>query len=310
MDWTDFATFLFRRLLWTIVTLWVVFNLSAVLIWNVPGGPFDSEKKVAAEVKRSLERQFQLDQPRWKQYCSWLADTARGDLRQSMKISDYTVNEIIAQTFPVSATLGIFALVFAISLGLTAGMLSAVFRHSIWDTTCMAVATIGIAVPNFVLASLAIMVLVFFWGLFPAGGWGSVKQVILPALCLGAPFAGYIARLTRTSLLEVLGLDYVRTARAKGLSPFRVICRHALRGALLPVVSYLGPASAGILTGSVVLERIFAIPGMATFFIDAALQKDYTLSMGMIMVYTCLLLAMNLVVDVSYAILDPRVKLR
>jgi oligopeptide transport system permease protein len=232
------------------------------------------------------------------------------DFGPSYKLEDYTVNEVIAQGFPVSASLGIFALMFALALGLTAGVISAIERHSFYDVAVMALATLGIAVPNFVLASLAIIVFVFLLGWFPAAGWGSVQQLVLPALCLGAPFAGYIARLTRTGMLEVLGLDYIRTAYAKGLSHRRVVLRHALRGAIVPVVSFLGPATAGILTGSLVLERIFALPGMGSHFIEAATQRDYTLAMGMVLVYTFLLFVMNTLVDLSYALIDPRVKIK
>jgi oligopeptide transport system permease protein len=174
----------------------------------------------------------------------------------------------------------------------------------------MAAATVGVAVPNFVLASLAIVLFVFYLGWFPAAGWGSLKQIALPAVCLGAPFAGYIARLTRTGMLEVLGHDYIRTAYAKGLAHRRVIVRHALRGAILPVVSYLGPAVAAILTGSIVIERIFALPGMGTHFIESATQRDYPLAMGMVLIYTFLLFVMNTLVDLSYGLIDPRVKLK
>ena len=190
---------------------------------------------------------------------------------------------------------------------MTAGVVSAIRPHSLSDVLLMSLATLGIAVPNFVLASLAIVVFVFVLHWFPAAGWGSLSSIFLPALCLGAPFAGYIARLTRTEMLEVLGHDYVRTAYAKGLKQRRVIIRHVLRGAMLPVVSYLGPAVAGIMTGSLVLERIFAIPGMGSHFIDAAIQRDYTLAMGMVMVYTVMLYTMNTMVDIAYALIDPRV---
>ena len=200
-------------------------------------------------------------------------------------------------------------MVFALLLGTTAGVFSAIRRHGTADVTLMSAATLGIAVPNFVLASLSIVVFVFIFQWFPAAGWGSLRQLLLPAICLGAPFAGYIARLTRTGLLEVLGLDYVRTAYAKGLSERQVITRHVLRGAMLPVVSYLGPASAGILTGSLVLERIFALPGMGSYFIEAALEGDYTLEMGVVLVYTSLMFVMNTIVDISYSIIDPRVEL-
>jgi oligopeptide transport system permease protein len=224
-------------------------------------------------------------------------------------LTDFNVNQVIAQGFPVSASMGIFAITFAVILGTLSGVVSAVRRHTIWDVSFMTAATLGIAVPNFVLASLAIVVFVFQLQWFPAAGWGSLRQIILPALCLGAPYAGYIARLTRTGMLEVLGRDYIRTAYAKGLGERRVVLRHALRGALLPVVSYLGPATAGVLTGSLVLEQIFALPGMGSHFVEAALQRDYPLALGMVMVYTCLLLFMNTVVDLSYAMIDPRVKI-
>src|SRR6185436_6856175 len=208
----------------------------------VPGGPFDSEKQLPEAQKRNIEARYHLDQPLIKQYGTILWSILKGDFCPSMRLLDYNVNEVIAQGFPVSASIGIIALVFALMLGTTAGIVSAVARHSIFDISFMAIATLGIAVPNFVLAGLAIMVFVFMLNWFPSAGWGTIRQLILPALCLGAPFAGYIARLTRTGMLEVLGLDYIRTAYAKGLMPQRVILRHALRGAMLPVVSFLGPA--------------------------------------------------------------------
>ncbi|MBP90063.1 MAG: ABC transporter [Planctomycetaceae bacterium] len=276
----------------------------------VPGGPFDEERKVPEEIKRNIEARYRLDQPMYVQYGEHLWRLIwHGDFGLSYKLGDYSVNGVIAEGFPVSASLGIFAMVFAITLGTTAGVVSAVRRHSFLDNSLMTTATLGIAVPNFVLASLAIVLFVFTLKLLPAAGWGSLKQLVLPAVCLGAPYAAYIARLTRTGMLEVLGRDFVRTAYAKGLSERRVIVRHALRGALVPVVSYLGPATAGILTGSLVLESIFALPGMGSHFIEAALQRDYTMAMGMVMVYTLLLLVMNTLVDLSYAVLDPRVSI-
>ena len=237
------SRFLLRRLGWMILTIWVVYTVSFFLMRVVPGGPFDSEKNVAEAIKRNIEARYQLDRPLYEQYCSHLWQTIQLDFGPSYKLEDYTVNEVLAQGFPISASLGIFAMVFAITLGVTAGLVSAVSRDSFYDFSFMVMATLGIAVPNFVLASLAIVLLVFNWQIFPAAGWGELRQVVLPALCLGAPFAGYIARLTRTGMLEVLGLDYIRTAYAKGLSHRRVVLRHGLRGALLPVVSYLGPAA-------------------------------------------------------------------
>jgi len=301
--------FIVKRLGWMALTLWIVFTLSFFLMRAVPGGPFDEERQLSPEQQANIEARYHLDDPLEKQYVDHLWRAVRFDLGECYKLQDYTVNEVIAEGFPVSASLGILALMFALSLGLTAGTISALYRGSVWDVAVMAIATVGIAVPNFVLASLSIILFVFILDWLPAGGWGSIQQLILPALCLGAPFAAYIARLTRTGMLEVLSQDYIRTARAKGLRERRVVMRHALRGALLPVVSYLGPATAGILTGSLVLEKIFFLPGMGTHFIDAATHLDYTLAMGMVLVYTALLYTMNLVVDVSYAIIDPRVKL-
>ncbi|MBB75684.1 MAG: ABC transporter [Planctomycetaceae bacterium] len=290
------------------LTLWVVFTTSFFLMRAVPGGPFDSEKKLPAAIKRNIEKRYQMDRPLIQQYWNHLWATMRCDFGPSYKLEDYTVNDVIAQGFPVSASLGILAMTFALSLGLVSGVVSAVLRNSVYDVGFMVAATIGIAVPNFVLASLMIVLFVFFWPVFPAAGWGELRQIILPALCLGAPFAGYISRLTRTGMLEVLGLDYIRTAYAKGLTTREVVIRHALRGAILPVVSYLGPATAGILTGSLVLEQIFALPGMGSHFIEAATQRDYTLAMGMVMVYTFLLFVMNTLVDLSYSMIDPRVE--
>ncbi len=301
--------FLGKRFLWLVATLWIIFTVCFFLMRAVPGGPYSDERSMPPAIERNLKIKFKLNDPLYKQYSDYLLDVAKLDLRPSYKNEDFTVNEIIAQGFPVSASLGIFSLVFAVALGMSAGVVSAVRRHSVYDVGMMVLATVGIAVPNFVLASLAVIVVVFQLHLVPAGGWGSVRQIILPSLCLAAPFAAYIARLTRAGMMEVLSRDYIRTAYAKGLSERRVIMRHALRGAILPVVSYLGPATAGILTGSLVLERIFLLPGMGSHFIDAAFNRDYTLATGMVLVYTVLLFVMNTLVDISYAVIDPRVKL-
>lgn len=302
--------FLTMRFLWMALTLWIVFTVSFFLMRAVPGGPYSDERNMPPEIEQNFKARYSLDDPLYKQYWDNLTNIFfKFDFGPSFKIEDFTVNEVIAQGFPVSASLGIFALAFALLLGMTAGVVSAVRRNSIYDRSFMALATIGIAVPNFVLASLAVVVFVFTFHLVPAAGWGTLEQFLLPALCLGAPFAAYIARLTRTGMMEVLGLDYIRTAYAKGLSERRVVVRHALRGAVLPVVSYLGPATAGILTGSLVLEQIFGLPGMGIHFVEAAITRDYTLAMGMVLVYTFLLFVMNTLVDISYTIIDPRVKL-
>jgi oligopeptide transport system permease protein len=290
--------FILKRLGWLALTLWIVFTICFLLMRNASGGPFDGEKKLDPEVQKNLAARYHLDQPLWKQYLYELGNYARGDLGSSIKLYDYRVLEVIAEGWPVS-----------LAVGLTAGVLAAVYRGEIVDFSLMAVATLGIALPNFVIAGIALILFVFVWPIFPAGGWGSVRQLLLPALCLAAPYAAYIARLTRTGMLEVLNQDYIRTARAKGLGSTRVILKHALRGALLPVVTFLGPATAGILTGSLVIESIFAIPGLGTHFVRAALQKDFTLCMGLAMLYTAAVFLMNLLVDLAYPLLDPRVKL-
>lgn len=300
---------LLKRGAWLVFTLWAVISISFVLMKVSPGGPFLGEKNLPDEIRRNLDEYYGLNRPFWEQYASTLWKAGTFHFGPSIKLKDYTVNEVINQGFPVSVALGLVALVMAVAVGMTAGVVAAVNRNSMYDYTFMGLSTIGIAVPNFVLAGFAIIVFVFKLQLFPAAGWGTPLQIFLPAICLAAPYAAYIARLTRAGMLEVLNLDYVRTAYAKGLPPTRVIVKHALRGAISPVVSYLGPAAAGILTGSLVIERIFMVPGLGSHFIDAATQRDYPLVMGVIVVYTLLLFLMNTLVDLSYAIIDPRVKL-
>jgi oligopeptide transport system permease protein len=308
---SDVLSFVGKRLLWMVATLWLVYTISFVLMRMAPGGPFSSERKVPPAIERQMEARYNLDGTYLEQYFDYLGGiVTRGDLGWSLTLEDYSVNEVIAQGLPVSASLAVFALIFAIVLGVTAGVISAVYRGTIADTSMMIAAVVGIAVPNFVLASVAILLFVFGLHIFPAAGWGTLKQVLLPAICLGAPVAAYIARLARTGMLESLSREHVRTAIAKGLPKSTVIFKHVLPGAMLPVVSFLGPATARVLTGSLVLEQIFALPGIGSHFINAALQRDYTLAMGMVLTYTVILFVMNSLVDLSYAIIDPRVKLQ
>jgi len=314
--------FLARRFLWFLLTLWVVFTASFFLMRAVPGGPFDGERKLEPDVKQAIERRYRVNEPLVKQYAYHLGMavgvlTEEGkfrlglpDLGPSYRIRDYSVNQIIAQGLPVSASLGILALAFSLVVGLSAGIIAALRRQTWVDTIVMLLATTGMAVPNFWMAGVCILLFVFMIPLFPAAGWGSVSNLVLPAFCLGAPYAAYIARLTRTGMLEVLHQDYIRTARAKELTGSRVILRHALKGALLPVVSFLGPAAAGILTGSLVIEKVFHLSGIGSYFVEAALQRDYPLAMGVVLIYTVVLYMMNVIVDISYAIMDPRIKLQ
>src|SRR3954471_22811336 len=276
----------------------------------VPGGPYSAERNLPPEIEANFKHRYRSDLPWYKQYAFDLSRDLTGDLGISSRLQDYSVNQVIAQGLPISAALGILALFFAIVLGLSAGIVSALYRGSIADFTLMSLATVGIAVPSFVIAGLSIMLFVFVIPIFPAAGWGSIRQLVLPAICLGLAYAAEIARITRTGMLDALSQDYVRTARAKGLSELSIALRHALPTALLPVVSFLGPAVAGILTGSVVIEKIFAIPGLGWHFVQAATQRDYTVSMGLVLLYTLLLYTMNFLVDLSYGILDPRVELK
>ncbi|MEQ8848653.1 ABC transporter permease [Botrimarina sp.] len=303
------TAFLVRRLCWMLVTLWVVFTVSFFLMRSVPGGPYDSERALEPEIEANIRKEYNLDLPLSQQYWLKLRQMASGELGSSMK-KDYTVNRLVAEGLPVSAALGLLALAIAFSVGLVAGVVSAVFRGGVADVGLMAIATVGIALPNFVVAGFAIILFVFTLGWLPAAGWGSLEQLVLPALCLGAPYAAYVARIARTGMLDVLGQDHIRTARAKGLSPFTVVAKHALPTALLPVVSFLGPAVAGILTGSPVIENIFAIPGLGWHFVQAAIDKDYPIAMGLVLLYTTLLYTMNLIVDLLYGVLDPRVEWR
>jgi oligopeptide transport system permease protein len=302
--------FIIRRLIGLVFTLWIVFTVSFLLMLAVPGGPYSAERNLPPEIEANFKHRYRLDLPWYQQYSFDIGRDLSGDLGMSSRLLDYSVNQVIAQGLPISASLGIFALLFAIVLGLSAGIVSSLYRGSPADFLLMSWATIGIAVPSFVVAGLAIMAFVFIIPIFPAAGWGTLRQLALPAMCLGLAYAAEIARITRTGMLDALSQDYVRTARAKGLSELTVALRHALPTALLPVVSFLGPAVAGILTGSVVIEKIFAIPGLGWHFVQAALQRDLTLAMGLVLLYTMLLYTLNFLVDVSYGVLDPRVELK
>jgi ABC-type dipeptide/oligopeptide/nickel transport system permease component len=322
--------FLVRRALWFVVTVWAVVTLSFFLMRAVRGGPFSGERSLHPHVEQALQARYHLDWPLWKQYVQYVgpldwsaegaaflggsgAHTFGGllalDFGPSFTYRDFTVDDVLAQSFPVSVVLGSLALVWALLLGLPSGILSAVKRGTPLDLGVRLVSTLGIALPNFVIAGLLVLLFVFTLGLLPPAGWGGLAHLVLPSFVLGAPFAAYVARLTRAGLLEVLSQDWVRTARAKGLPEHTVLLRHALRAGILPVVSYLGPATAGILTGSLVVEKIFAIPGTGAHFVNSALNRDYALAMGVTLIYTVLVFALNTAVDVAYSLLDPRIAL-
>ena len=300
--------FIARRILETIPVLFIIVTVTFFMIRFVPGGPFTAEKAVTPEILHNLEAHYGLDQPLWRQYLNYLGGLLHGDLGPSFKYPNRTVNEIIAETLPVSFELGGEALAVALALGLTAGVLAAVKRNTWLDYAASGLAMTGICAPTFVVGPLLVLVFAIHAGWFNASGWYSPLDRVLPALTLGGYYAAYIARLTRGGMLEVLNQDYIRTARAKGASEARIIFRHALRGGLLPVVAFLGPGVADILTGSFVIETIFQIPGLGREFVTSAFNRDYTLITGTVILYAALIIALNLVVDVVQVWLNPKLK--
>ncbi|HEY8995813.1 MAG TPA: ABC transporter permease subunit, partial [Lacunisphaera sp.] len=290
--------FVLRRLLQTIPVLFVIITATFFMVRFVPGGPFTAEKAIPPEILRNLEAHYGLDQPLWRQYLSYLGKIARGDLGPSFKYPNRTVNEIIGDKLPVSLELGGWALLVALSLGLPLGVLAAVKRNTVIDYLCSAVGMIGICVPTFVLGPLLALSLGIYLHWFNVSGWYGPTDRILPGITLGFVYAAYIMRLTRGGMLEVLNQDFIRTARAKGASEARIVLHHALRGGLLPVVAFLGPGIAGILTGSFVIETIFQIPGLGREFVNIAFNRDYTLVLGTVILYASLIVVCNLVVDV------------
>ena len=300
--------FVLRRLLEMIPVLWVIVTATFFMIRFVPGGPFTAEKAVTPEVLRNLEAHYGLDKPLHRQYLDYLGNLLQGDLGPSFKYANRTVNEIIADKLPTSLELGLLALAVALTVGLTLGVLAAIRRNTWLDYLCSSVAMTGISVPTFVLGPLLVLFFAIHLGWFNASGWYGPADRVLPAATLGCVYAAYVARLTRGGMLEVLGQDFIRTARAKGASEARVVFRHALRGGLLPVVSFLGPAIAGILTGSFVIETIFQIPGLGREFVNSAFNRDYTLVLGTVILYAALIIVLNLVVDVVQVCLNPKLK--
>lgn len=300
--------FILRRASTGALVVLVVSTLTFFLLRVLPGGPFDVEKKLPPQIRINIEEKYRLDQPLWKQYAKYLGDLAHGDFGPSYKYVDRTVGDIIQETFPVSLKLGIVALLVSIVSGTTIGVISAVRSRGILDLFTAFFATALVSVPSFVVGAGLIYFVSVKLGLLPAALWGRPEHIVLPALTLSAGPAAYLARLTRGSMLEVSQNPFVRTARAKGLSETKVAIKHILRNALIPVVTVLGPISAYLVTGSFVVEHIFAIPGMGRFFVFAVSNRDYPLVMGITVVYTVVLVIANLIVDILYLLLDPRIK--
>lgn len=298
------------RLLGAIPTLFALVTIAFFLVRLAPGGPFDDERQLPPEIEANLQRAYNLDAPLTSQYLRYLGDLARGDLGPSFKYKDYRVAELIATGLPATLRIGLSALVVAVLAGVACGAVAAMRRNGWVDRVVMTLAMTGIAIPNFVVAPALTLLLGVYLRLLPVGGWGdgAFRFLILPVVALALPKIAYIARLTRGSLAEVLGSPYIRTARAKGLRGTTILVRHAARAALLPVVSYLGPTAAALLTGSVVIEQIFGIPGLGRYFVQGALNRDYTLVLGIVLFYGTLIILLNLLADLAYGWLDPRVR--
>jgi oligopeptide transport system permease protein len=304
--------YVLRRLAGAVPTLLTLVTLAFFMVRLAPGGPFASERALPPEVEAKLAAKYHLDEPLWQQYLRYVGDLAQGEFGPSFQYKDYSVDELIALGFPVSLQLGALAMTLALFAGIAAGAAAALRPRSALDHAVMGLAMTGISVPNFVMAPLLVLVFAVSLGWLPAGGWdwGAPATLLLPVVTLALPQIAYVARLTRGSLLEVLAQPWIRTARAKGLAERDVVLRHALKPALLPVVSYLGPTFAGLVTGSVVVESVYGIPGLGRYFVQGALNRDYTLVMGVVVFYGALIVLMNLLVDLAYAWLDPRVRLK
>ncbi len=302
------SRYLLRRLSHSLAVLWVVATLTFVLMRVTPGGPFDREQRLPPQVLANIAAKYHLDEPLISQYLRYMTGLIQGDLGPSYKYLDRTVREIIISTLPVSALLGILALAFAVIVSFPAGLLAAYYHNSWTDRWCLFLATLGISLPNFILGGLLIWIFSLQLGWFQAGRWGTLSSIVLPTITLGSSAAAYLTYLLRSTLIETLGADFIRTARAKGLKEIVIVFKHAMRNSISPLLTVLGPLLAALVTGSFVVEYVFAIPGMGRFFITAVTDRDYPMIMGVTLVYSTLLVSANLIVDLLYSVIDPRVK--
>ena len=299
-----------KRILGAIPTLLLVIAIAFLMVRAAPGGPFDSERVLLPEVAANVERYYRLDEPLHEQFLRYLGGVLRGDLGPSFRYRDYSVSELIARSLPLSMGLGALAMALALFVGIGAGILAALRRNTLIDRAVTAIAMVGISVPVFVVAPLMVLAFAVALGWLPAsfGGTSGPARLVLPVIALALPQIAYIARLTRASMINVMQSEFVRTARAQGLSTMSIVRYHALKPALLPLMSHLGPAIAGVLTGSVVVEQVFGIPGVGQFFINGALNRDYTLVLGITIFYAAIVIGLNLAVDLIYGLLDPRIR--
>ncbi len=303
--------FIGRRLLIAIPTLFLVITVAFFMMRAAPGSPFDGDRKLSPEIEANVMAKYGMDRPLHEQYGAYLVGVVQGDLGPSLKYKDKTVLQILQENYRVSLTLGLSAIILATIVGVSLGVLAALRQNQTTDYVVMTIAILGVCIPTFVTAPVLVLVIASKLGWLPSAGWngGALPNLILPIVVLTLPQVAIISRLTRAGMVEVLRSNYIRTARAKGLPENRIVRRHALRAAILPLVSYLGPAAAGLITGSLVVEKIFNLPGLGKFFVISALQRDYTVVMGMVIFYAALILILNLIADLLQAALDPRVRL-
>lgn len=302
--------FIFKRLLEALPTLFILITFSFFLMRLAPGSPFTSERAYPPEVMANIEAKYHLNEPLYKQYFLYLENLSQGDFGPSFKYKDQSVNDLIASAFPVSIKLGMVAFAFAVVLGVAAGTLAALNQNSRWDYILMSFSMLGVIMPSFVFAPVLVLIFAIYLGWLPAGGWngGSAMYIILPVASLTIAYVAGIARIMRGSMIEVLHSNFIRTAKAKGLSTSRIILKHALRPALLPVITYLGPAFVGIITGSMVIESVFGLPGMGLLFVNGALNRDYSLVLSLTILVGTLTILFNAIVDILYAIIDPKIR--
>ncbi len=300
--------YIIRRIFWAVIILLILSLVTFTLMHMIPGGPFDREKKLPSEIIANLEAYYHLDEPFWKQYLNYLGGILHFDLGPSFTSRSRTVNDIIRQQAPISAQLGLFAFFIAVALGIPLGILGALKQNTPIDYTCMWLAILGVSLPNMALGPFLIWIFGLKLGWLPIARWGGISHMILPAITLGTAYSAIIARLTRASMLQVIREDYIRTARAKGLSERVVMLHHALKNALIPVTTVLGPIFAIIITGSMIVEQIFAIPGIGKYFVTSVTNRDYPVIMGITLFFGALIVTANLVVDITYGFLDPRIR--
>lgn len=302
--------YIFKRLVYIVIAMYLIITATFFLMQLAPGSPFASEKNFPPAIEEQLNAKYGLDNPWYIQYKDYLVSTLSFDFGESMKYKGRSTNDIIAESFPVSVALGVQAMILAIGIGIFLGVISALYHNKFPDYVSTVVAILGISVPSFILAGLFQYYLSFKAGWFPVSGWKGFSYTLLPSVAIAFTHAGFIAKLTRSSMLEQTNSDYVKLARAKGIGKWTVVVKHSLRNALLPVITYLGPLSAGVITGSFIIEQIFAIPGLGRHFVTSITNRDYTVIMGTTVFYSIILLFAVLIVDILYGVIDPRIKLK